>query len=504
MRLYDSVVLQRPRIVLLCLLAIVFFLGYQAKDFKLDASTETLIIETDEDLRYSRLIKSRYGGHDYLLLTYSPMADLFSDAVLKQLARLRDELKQLKGVSSVVSILDAPLLESPAVPVKELATSIQTLESPTVDQKLATIEFRNSPLYRNLLVSPDLKTTGLQINFEIDATYQKISTRYEQFYEKQSKTSLSVQDRADFKKVRAQYLELREKRKKRRHQDITAIRAIMDNYRQDAVLFLGGVSVITDDLISFIKKDLKIFGIGIALFLVFTLSLIFRKMRWIVLPMLCCVFSAIAMMGLLGMFGWKVTIISSNFISLQLIITMAIAIHLIVRYRDLSLKNPKAGQHELIFDTVRLMLTPCLYAALTTIAGFASLLLCDILPVRTFGWMMSAGIVVSLTVTFLLLPAGLMLVGKEAPVVKKTKRFSLTIFLARFTEARGTLILVGSCLIFLFTKSQVKVFRLFGFKEQDSVVVFFRAVGSGYWQDEFVHFVVAVGQRVLFLSAAVE
>ena len=451
MRLYDRVILQRPRIVILCLLSAVLFFGYHVKNFRLDASTETLIIETDEDLQYSRLIQSRYGGHDYLLLTYSPSADLFSEQALKNLTRLRDELKQLDRVSSVVSILNAPLLESPPVPVKELASSIQTLESPTVDQKLATIEFKNSPLYQNLLVSPDLTTTGLQINFKIDENYQKVSARYELLCEKKSKTPLSAQETAEFNKIRKQYQTLKEKRKKLRHQDIAAIRDIMNAYRSDATLFLGGISIITDDLVSFIKKDLKIFGIGVAFLLVATLSIIFRKMRWVFLPMLCCVFSAIAMIGLLGMFGWKVTVISSNFISLQLIITMAIAIHLIVRYRDLLLQNPEASQRELVFDTVRLMKTPCLYAALTTIAGFASLLLCDILPVRTFGWMMSAGIVVSLTMTFLLLPAGLMLLSKEIPPSKRTKRFSLTMLLARFTEIHGTLIRVVSCVVFLFS-----------------------------------------------------
>jgi predicted RND superfamily exporter protein len=155
------------------------------------------------------------------------------------------------------------------------------------------------------------------------------------------------------------------------------------------------------------------------------------------------------MMGLLGMFDWKVTVISSNFISLQLIITMAITIHLIVRYRDLLLDNPQNEQRRLILDTVRLMLTPCLYAALTTIAGFGSLLLCDILPVRTFGWMMSAGIGVSLVVTFLLFPAGLMFLRKGLPPVIKIREFSLTSSLARFTEARGTLILIASCIIFI-------------------------------------------------------
>jgi predicted RND superfamily exporter protein len=448
-RFYDRVVLEYPKIVILGILALVCFLGYKAADFRLDASTETLIIETDADLRYSRLIKSRYGGYDYLLITYSPKTDMFSDESLKKLAQLRDDLRQTKRITSVVSILDAPLLESPPVAVKELTTSIQTLESPTVDRKLAKIEFKNSPLYQNLLVSPDLKTTGLQVNFPVDEVYQELLAHCDYFREKAVRSALTDAESIEFKDLKGPIQRRREIQRQIRHEDIAAIRAIMDNYRHDAQLFLGGISVITDDLIRFVKQDLKIFGIGIAFFLVVTLSIIFNKVRWVVLPMLCCVFSVIAMMGLLGMFGWKVTVISSNFISLQLIITMAITIHLIVRYKDLLLRNPEAEQRQLILDTVSLMLTPCLYAALTTIAGFGSLLLSDILPVRTFGWMMSAGIAVSLTTTFLLFPAGLMLLGKEAPRAFTARRFSFTAALARFTEARGTLIIFGSCLILI-------------------------------------------------------
>ncbi|MGD2187565.1 MAG: MMPL family transporter, partial [Desulfobacterales bacterium] len=468
-RFYDKVILEHPRIVILCLLAIVFFLGYKAKEFKLDASTETLIIETDEDLRYSRMIQSRYGGYDYLLVTYSPKDDLFSKTTLEKLTRLRDELKQTKRVTSVVSILDAPLLESPPVPVKELVSGLNTLESPTVDLKLARIEFKNSPLYQNLLVSSDLKTTGLQVNFPIDKTYQDLLARNDHLREKQATQSLTEAEIAEFKDVKEQLLRHREKRKQTRLQDVATVRAIMDNYRQDAELFLGGVSVISVDLITFIKKDLKIFGIGIAFFLVFTLSIIFKKLRWVVLPMLCCIFSAIAMMGLLGMFDWKVTVISSNFISLQLIITMAITIHLIVRYQDLLLSNPEAEQRQLILDTIRLMLTPCLYAALTTIAGFGSLLLCDILPVRTFGWMMSAGIVVSLTLTFLLFPARLMLSSKELPKATKTKSFSMTSSLARFTEARGMLILIMSCLVLI-----ISIFGISRLAVENSFINYFK------------------------------
>ncbi len=450
---YDKIVLERPRLILLCLLSVIAFLGYKAKDFKLDASTETLILETDKDFKYSRIIKSRYGGNDYLLMIYTPADDLFSDEALAQLTRLRDDLKQLNGVSSVISILDAPLLKSSPEPVGEgePEAGIQTLESPSVDRRLAKIEFSKSPLYQNLLISPDLKTTALQIKLLTDERFQDISTRRDLLRIKQADEPLTATESAELKKITEQLELLREKNKKTRHQNIAAIRAIMGNYRRNAELFLGGVGMIADDMISFIKSDLKVFGIGVLFFLIVTLSIIFRNFRWVLLPMLCCTFSAIAMMGLLGMFGWQVTVISSNFISLQLIITMAITIHLIVRYRGLAFHNPDAEQRELILDTVRLMATPCLYAALTTIAGFGSLLLCDLLPVKTFGWMMIAGIIVSLGVTFLLFPAGLMLVHKKPPKAKQAKirsRYSLTSFLAGFTGTHGRTILVSSAIIF--------------------------------------------------------
>jgi predicted RND superfamily exporter protein len=437
---------------------VVIFLGYNAKDFKLDASAETLLLENDKDLQYSRLISSRYGEHDYLLMTYAPKDDLFSDKALEKLTRLRDELRQLERVSSVVSILDAPLLESPPVQIKELVSNIKTLESLTAAIKLVRIEFKESPLYQDLLVSRDLKTTALQINFNIDKVYQDLLARRDHFREKQASGRLSSAETAEFKDVTKQFKQHRNKMKKIRHEDIAAIRAIMYKYRQDDELFLGGVSMIADDLISFIKNDLKIFGLGVLFFLIVTLSIIFRKMRWIFLPMLCCAFSAISMIGLLGMFGWEVTVISSNFISLQLIITMAITIHLIVRYRELLQKNPEAEKRKLILDTVSFMMRPCLYAALTTIAGFGSLLFCDILPVITFGWMMIAGITVSLILTFLFFPSVLMLIGKGTPHAGRGTHFSLTLFFARFTEAHGIMILVISCIVFLI--SAVGISRL--------------------------------------------
>jgi predicted RND superfamily exporter protein len=242
----------------------------------------------------------------------------------------------------------------------------------------------------------------------------------------------------------------------------------MDKYRGDAALFLGGGSMITDDMITFIKNDLKVFGVGVLMFLILTLGIIFRRIRWVCLPMLCCGISVICMIGLLGWLGWKVTVVSSNFISLQLITTVAIVIYLIVRYRELLVKNPQAPNRQLISDTIRMMLKPCWYTAITTIAGFGSLVLCDILPVIMFGWMMMISLIVSLIVSFLLFPAILVLMPKETPPDRQMSRFSLTPVLARFTEAHGVLIIVISGLVLI--ASLIGILRL---KVENSFIDYF-------------------------------
>ncbi len=455
---FDSVVLRYPRTVILFVLVIVAFFAFQAKHFRLDASAETLVLENDENLRYARLISSRYGQHNFLALTYAPRGDLFSEKTLATLARLRDDLRSIERVLSVQSILDVPLLESPPVSLKELAGELPTLDSSTVDVNLAKIELRESPLYRNLLLSPDAHITALLINFSVDDVYSDLLKQHNELQQKKAYGSLTSVESAKLNHVVEQFRQQKDKMKQQRHEDILAIRTIMDKYSLHADLFLGGVGMIADDMITFIKKDLKVFGLGVLLFLILTLGIIFRSIRWICLPMLCCAVSVICMIGLLGWLGWEVTVVSSNFISLQLIMTMALVIHLIVRYRELLVRSPQAPNHQLILNTICLMLKPCVYTVLTTIAGFGSLVFSEILPVIMFGWMMVVGLTVSLFTTFLLFPAVLILLPKETPPSSEEWRFSLTSILARFTEAHSVLIMGVTVLIFFI--SLIGILRL--------------------------------------------
>ena len=446
---FDRVLLKRPRMVILCILAITLIGILEARKFRLDASAETLLLENDEALKFTRLVYARYGDSDSLVVTFRPNEDLLSDKALGTLAHLRNDLKKISSIESVLTILDVPLLQSPPIPLTEMGSTVRTLESGGVDKELARKELKESPLYGGLLVSSDLKTTAIMINFSADPRYDSLRARRNELHEKQAAGTLTAAERVQLKETVRQFTQCHDLARQARHEDVAAIRAVMDKYRADGVLFLGGLSMIADDMITLIKNDLRVFGGVVFLLLVLTIAVIFRKTYWVILPMLVCLISVIWTVGSMGLSGWEVTVISSNFISLQLIITLAMTIHLMVRYREFAANKPDATQRELILATINDMLRPCVYSGLTTMAGFASLIFCNIRPIISFGYIMVVGVAISIAVPFLVLPPALMLLPRDRPVLTKQSRWSLTPMLGRFTVSHGRLIIIGSAVLFL-------------------------------------------------------
>lgn len=450
---YYSWVLDRPVVVIAILALVIGVMGYQARNFKIDASTETLLLENDKDLRYARELGKRYGVQDFLLIAFSPKSgELLDPTNLETIARLRDDITQLEHVESVLTILDVPLLESPPVSFKQLSEEIPTLSSTSIDKDLAKTELSESAFYKDLLVSRDMSTTALIVNLKGDPLYRQLLTTRNDFLDKKAQGALTPSDASELETVVGKIRSHQVGMNLRQHENIEAVRAVMAENRSSGDLYLGGISMIADDMITYIKNDLRLFGVGVFVLLVVMLGIFFKSKRWIILPMLCCFLSVIAMMGVLGTFGWDVTVISSNFISLQLIITLAISVHLVVRFREYQTTLPDADQRTLVKKTIQSKFIPCLYAALTTIAGFTSLMLCDIKPIIHFGWMMAIGILLSLALTFVLFPAGAMLLDKPKPVTSsKLTKFSFTDFLARITQSHGKLILVFTAIFSIIT-----------------------------------------------------
>jgi uncharacterized protein len=446
--IFEKIILKSPRTVLVFILIGVIVLAYGTKHFRLDATAETLVIENDKDLRYTRLIEARYKETNFLMLTFKPKEDLFSEKSLATLAQIRNEVRQVNSVESVMTILDVPLLQSPPVPLNEMASTTRTLESPDVDRALARKELAESPLYQNLMVSPDFKTTAIILSFASNPEYDMVFNRRNELLEKKESVRLTEQEEQELKIAKKQCVVFHDQSRQIHHRSLAAIRAIMDKYRGENGLFLGGVSMISDDMVNFIRSDLRVFGTAVFMLLVIVIATIFRRFYWVLLPMLICIISVTCTIGLLGWAGWEVTVISSNFISLQLIITLAMTIHLMVRYRELAINLPDASQSELILATISDMLRPCIYAGLTTMAGFASLIFCNIKPIISFGYIMVVGVAISIIVPFLLLPAILVLTPREKPrpVIRKS-RWNLTLNLGRFTEAFGPWIVIASIIL---------------------------------------------------------
>lgn len=437
---YDAALLRHP-LRSLTLLAALCTLSFQGiPEFRLDASGDSLVLEHDEDVRYYRSMSGRYESGDFVVVTYSPPEDLFSPASLERLKIIRADLRKLERVSSVVTLLDVPLLRNPPGALKDLKNNIKTLESPKADLGFALKEFRNSPIYQNLIVGHDLKSAAIQVNFKAEKEDKELVARRARLREKDYKGSLSAAERAQLKEVEVRYREYKDAIQERRHDDMAAVRQIMLKHAAKAKLFLGGIPMIVDDIMSYISHDILTFGLGMLAFVMLTLYMIYGRVRWVLLPTITCLFAVCVMVGGMGHYNWDVTVVSSNFVSLQLILTMSLSIHLVSHYRELLREEPNLDNHDLVFKTARHTFVPCLYTSLTTIAGFASLVYCDILPVVQFGWIMTMGLIVSTILVYWIIPVGMMLLPKLPPREETEAGGGVTRFFARVSDKRRPLI----------------------------------------------------------------
>ena len=408
---YQNIILKTPKSVLIILILALFSFGYYSKDFRLDASSETLLIEGDPDLKYLQEISKRYGAKEFLILTYTPNEGMVSDSSINNLLSLKYKIQSLDWVHSVITLLDIPLLNNSDAPLQERLESFKTLKDEDVDRNRGFNEILSSPVFRNFVISEDGKTSGIIVNIKKDGGLQNIE-----------------------EKSKAEIENYKDRIKKQNHQNILQIRDVINSYEDVGKIHLGGIPMIADDMMSFIKSDIIVFGIGVLLFIIGTLWFVFRKTIWIIVPISSCFFSVIIMMGILGLLGWKVTVISSNFIALMLILTMAMNIHMSTRFLQLRENYPNKNILELINLTTAKMFWPILYTALTTIIAFLSLIFSEIKPIIDFGWMMTLGLITSFIITFTLLPTLINFVPKENISLNKYKSSLITSFFAKVSQ----------------------------------------------------------------------
>tara|TARA_B110001450_G_scaffold9185_1_gene9138 strand:+ start:490 stop:2799 length:2310 start_codon:yes stop_codon:yes gene_type:complete len=378
--------------------------GYFSKDFKLDASSDTLLIEGDPDLKYLREVTERYGSKEFLVLTYSPDEGMVSDSSVNNLLSLKYKIQSLDWVHSVITLLDIPLLNNSDDPLHKRLNNFKTLKDEGVDKERGFKEILNSPVFRNFIVSKDGNTSAIIVNIKKNI-----------LKDLENKTQKEIDIYKDTLK-------------KQNHENILQIREIIDNYNNIGKIYLGGIPMIADDMMSFIKSDIVVFGLGVLLFIIATLWFVFRKLIWIIVPISSCFFSVLIMTGLLGLLGWKVTVISSNFIALMLILTMAMNIHMSTRFLQLRKDFPVSSNFEIISMTTEKMFWPIIYTVLTTVCAFLSLIFSSIKPIIDFGWMMTFGLITSFIITFTLLPTLLNFVSNNNVEIEENKDSKITNF----------------------------------------------------------------------------
>lgn len=444
---YHGLVIKRPRLTLTLVFLLALFMAMGLPRFKLDASADALTLEADRDLDFYRQMTQRYQTGDLLVVTYKPNQELFSPESLDHLRSLRDELKQVEGVAGVLSILDVPLLYSPLQTVRQVTDGVRTLETSDASFDAARQEFLTSPIYKNLILGPDAETTAIALQLAVDDHYIELVRARDALRLKRQQGGLSNQEAEELAQLEHEFREYRTESEVRAHQRVATVRAIAEKYKDNATIFLGGVTMVTADMISYIRSDLVVFGSAIVLFIIVLLSIIFRRPRFVVIPLLTAVLSILMMLGLISWLDWRLTVISSNFVALLLIVTLAITIHLVVRYREYHAKNPDWSQERLVQSTAAFMFKPCLYTVLTTIVAFASLVVSGIRPVIDFGWMMTIGLMVSFVLVFVVLPAALMLVPAGEARDDTTSSDPLTLKFSRFTERHGVLVTVLSVIL---------------------------------------------------------
>ncbi len=400
---YQNVIIKNPKAIFILLIIAILSFGYFSKNFRLDASSETLLIEGDPDLAYLKEVSERYGSKEFLILTYTPNEGMVTDSSINNLLSLKYKIQSLNWVHSVITLLDIPLLNNSDAPLQERLESFKTLKDDDVDRNRGFKEILNSPVFRNFVISEDGKTSGIIVNIKKSEELENIDNK--------SKEELEL---------------IKDQIKKQNHQNILEIRQVIQSYGDVGKIYLGGIPMIADDMMTFIKSDIIVFGLGVLLFIIATLWFVFRNLLWIVVPISSCLFSVIIMMGLLGLLGWKVTVISSNFIALMLILTMAMNIHMSTRFLQLKKDFPSKNNFEIISLTTSKMFWPILYTVLTTIFAFLSLIFSEIKPIIDFGWMMTFGLITSFIITFTLLPTLLNFAPTNNISVNKEQKSKIT------------------------------------------------------------------------------
>ena len=413
---YSNFVITKPLIILAWVFLIIFLASQGISNFKLDASSDALVLEGDLALKKYRENEEEFGDSSFLIVTYEPNNELFTKEALSTLEEIEQKLSNIDGVDSVLSLLDAPIFFQPKVSLTEVSDNLKDLTTEGIDLKLAKDEIINNPIYKDLIISADGSITAMQVVLRGNDEYDLlVNKRYEILDTLSTKEPITKEVRLSLVKelqlINQRISSLNDNESKFNSNLVQEIRNILGFYKNEATLYLGGPAMITSDMMDYIKSDLVVFGSAVALVFAVMLYVFFGNIWFVILPILNAFFTTFVTAGFLGFMDWKISVVSSNFIALLLILTISLTVHVLVKINEL--KKESTDYKNSLIDSVNQMFLPCFFAAITTAVAFLSLLLGDLKPVIEFGKMMAFGISIAFIFTFSFLPSAISLIKES-------------------------------------------------------------------------------------------
>tara|TARA_R110002050_G_scaffold276633_2_gene421893 strand:+ start:558 stop:2960 length:2403 start_codon:yes stop_codon:yes gene_type:complete len=416
--------MRKPTVKLSAYLLCVIFtiitvaLAWQARKFEINASADTLLVDNNKHFLLTQLANQRYGSEEFILIAYKPKVDsVFDEKTLTMVADISKKITEIDRVKKVNSIVNVPIFTA----TNNVSADVNKLtwEEQKFPKDKLLLSLKNHPLYEDLLINREQTALSLQVIFKNNPELSQLNNKIINIKKNLLTRELNEQEQKTVTELKKQRANLNKKLEEKRINEIEEIRALLKPYQNDGEFYLGGNNLLSYELIKIIQNDLVLFGSAILCLVILILSYLFRQLSWVLLPIVCCATSVIITVGLLAALEFKVTVISANVFALQIILSLAMIIHLIVHYQELVTKHKDWSHKKLVLKTIMQKINPCFYAGLTTTIGFGSLIFSGVQPVISFGWMMVVAMLVSFFVSLVFFPALLIaFFGKQSHVAK--------------------------------------------------------------------------------------
>lgn len=410
-----------PYLICVIFIFLISALAWQAKYFEIDASADTLLVDNNKHYILSQLADQRYGSEEFILIAFKPKnTALFSSSNLNTLVDIADKIEQLPRVKQVNSIANMPIFSAADNVSADVANL--TWEKQKFDEQTLSLSLKKHPLYEGLLINQAQTALSLQVVFNSQADIEAVNNDIIAIKQHLLNRDLTKRELNSLAQLKKQQQNLNKQLEQTRINEIEKIRTILAPYKKVGSFYLGGNNLLSYELIQIIQSDLVLFGSLIFIVIIMLLWFLFRQLSWVLLPIVCCVTSVVMTVGLLAALNFKVTVISANVFALQIILSLAMIIHLIVHYQELVLKHSHWSHQQLVLATIKEKIKPCFYAGLTTTIGFGSLIFSGVQPVISFGWMMVVAMLVSFIVSLVFFPALLLAIFNKQAFVKQHKK----------------------------------------------------------------------------------